>query len=367
MLLAETHKRLVDAQNADRQTTYTCPACHERVRLHRGSQVSPYFAHLPRTACQSFSEGETAEHVAGKRQLAAFFRPWGPTTLERSLPRIGQRADVWVARDGGAQPVAVELQCSPLARDRVAARTAGYQRLGVYPLWLLGRRYAQQKLNWSLIDRFACWLPQWGLCLLFWDARRQGLRIRHHLQQDAAGRYTGWAVTVTSLAAFLAGEIPRIGQGGLDLRRLRRQWAKDLLHGAAYLRPIQEQLYYTHHHLAGFPLALATTRLTAPVFGQGLLLWRIVLGAWLFAAGPSVTPPQLAALGRRAFNLVGGHRRGVRFTADRAVQAAQVSLLTDLVAGGYLQVTATGWVVLRQPTWAADYGSWLKNNEKIRV
>lgn len=362
MLMATYQDRLIDAQYASRQVVYRCPACHERVSLHRGQQVAPYFAHLPQSACPVSGEGETGEHVTGKRQLAVFFRPWGRTRFEKILPTIQQRADVWVAREG--QPVALELQCSPISEPAVAQRTAGYQRLMVYPLWLLGHRYARQRLNWALIERFACWLPQWGLCLLFWDVTHNCLRIRHHLHQDALGRYTGWSSRVTTLRDFVAGESLTFQSAGIDLLKVRQQWTKALLHGSSTLRPIQEQLYFSHHHLAGFPLVLASVQLTAPVFGRGLLLWRIVMGAWLFRQGPLILPRVIRQLAQQAFDLVGGHRRGVRFTADRAVTQATGQLLDDLTTAGYLRATATGWAVQRALPWAADYTARLKTNEK---
>lgn len=364
MLVAEVQRQLVDARVANRQTTYHCPACHAPVRLHRGRQVPPYFAHLPQATCVVSSEGETPEHLRGKRQLAAFFCPWGPATLERVLPTIHQRADVWIGHQ--AQPVAVEFQCSPLALEAVAQRTAGYRQLAVYPLWLLGHRYRRQRLNWRLIERFASWLPQWGLCLLFWDVRRACLVVRHHLRQDAVGHYWGGQRRIGNWAQFLLGTTPPVSQPALDDHRIRLQWTRNLQRQSPQLRLIQEQLYLTGHHLAGFPGILATPQSTAPVFGQGLLLWRIVMGAWLFQGRPELTVAEVQTLSHRAYELVGGHARGVRFQAAGVLRSAQEQLLTDLVTGGYLVPTAQGWRVQQTPRWFRDYADWLKNNEKIK-
>nr|WP_263862265.1 competence protein CoiA family protein [Levilactobacillus spicheri] len=352
MLMAEYQHHLIDARNATRQVTYRCPACHEVVCLHRGHQVAPYFAHRPQTACWSGGEGETAEHVTGKRQLALFFRPWGPTSFERVLPTIQQRADVWGART--PRPVALEFQCSPLAVDQVAARTAGYRQLGIPVIWLLGRRYARQRLNWRLIERYARWLPRWGLCLLFWDVADQCLRVKHHLQQDALGQYLGWVSRVPTLRAFLAGQPRTFHPRPLNLARVRHNWSLALLRGAAPLRPIQEQLYGLHHHLIQFPTVLASNQATPPIFGRGVLLWRILVGAWLFAAGPRVTPAQLQRWGWQALQLVGGQATAVQFSARPAVALALHALLTDLERTGYLRRATGGWVVQQQPQWVTD-------------
>ncbi|HIW71922.1 MAG TPA: competence protein [Candidatus Levilactobacillus faecigallinarum] len=359
MLLAEWHRHLVDAQDAARLPDYQCPTCHEPVRLHRGHQVPPYFAHLPRSACQIISEHESPEHVRGKRQLARFFAPWGPTSFERVLPAIHQRADVWIARKGG--PVALEFQCSPLSNGAVAQRTRGYYGLGVRPLWLLGSPYAHQRLGWSLIERFACWLPGWGLCLLFWDVRQDVLVVHHHLHQTAAGDYAGWDARLRSVVELQVGRKPVVTQATVNLPRLRRRWAQAILQGDAGLRPIIEQLYLTGHHLAGFPPVLTTTQTTAPIFGRGLLLWRIVMGAWLFARPTRLTPEQVTMFGQSAFRLVGGRTAGVQFTARRVLPWAQKHLMEDLVRAELLRPTPKGWAVTGTPRWFRDYHDWLKN------
>lgn len=197
MLIAAHMSGLIDASEATRGLDYRCPACQQPVVLHHGSQIPPYFAHHPQTPCHLAGEGETRQHLLGKRQLATFFSDWGPVTLERILPAIQQRADGWLDLP---HPIALEFQCSPISRTAVAQRTAGYQCLGCYPFWLLGSRYAQQKLNWRLIERFACWLTGWDLCLLFWEVDRRRLRVAHHLRQTATGAYINETAWVTTLS-----------------------------------------------------------------------------------------------------------------------------------------------------------------------
>lgn len=78
MILAlNARRQLVTAQNAARQELYYCPGCHAPVVLKRGQVVLAHFAHQPHAHCTTFSEGETAEHLTGKRQLADWF--YGPT------------------------------------------------------------------------------------------------------------------------------------------------------------------------------------------------------------------------------------------------------------------------------------------------
>lgn len=349
MLIAELAHHLIDARAATRRPDYRCPACHGPVRLHRGQQVGPYFAHLPASPCRLAGEGETAEHLRGKRQLATFFASWGLTTLERVLPAIQQRADVWV--DRATQPVAVEFQCSPLSVHGVTQRTAGYHRLGCYPLWVLGHRYAHQKLNWSLLERFMTWLPRWELCLLFWDVTTNRLRVVHHLYQDAAGRYGGQTTVVGSVAALMVGPTHMVTYPSLDLAAVQRRWTRQLARSAPALRPIQEQVYLTGHHLLGFPLAFATTAITPPFLGRGLLLWRIVFGTWLFATTAPLTQQRVTALAHRSFCLVAAHDQAVRVQVPHLCDHLRTQFLAELTTAGYLRATATGWVICRQPQW----------------
>ena len=90
------------------------------------------------------------------------------------------------------------------------------------------------------------------------------------------------------------------------------------------------------------------------------------MGAWLFQGRPEITVAEVRTLSRRAYELVGGHARGVRFQATGVLRSAQEQLLVDLVTGGYLVSSVQGWRVRQTPRWFRDYADWLKNNEKIK-
>lgn len=354
VLVAQLQGQLVDALYAQRRADYTCPACHQRVGLRHGTRVQPYFAHRPQSPCSILGEGETAQHIAGKRQLAAFFADGGAVTLEHVLPQIQQRADCWVARSD-RPPLALEFQCSPIATQQVWSRTRGYQRLGVYPLWILGSRYGRQKLGWSLIERFALPLRGWGLCLLFWDVRQQRLRIDHHLYQDALGNYHGHTTWLVTLAGLIAGYHQPLPQVVLNYPVWRSRLARDLHLKTPAIMAIQEQLYPLGHHLLDIPAVLATTAQTVPLFGQGLLTWRALVAARLFALPtPKVTVPTVNHLATSSFAVVGGHLQAVRVTATRSLEIAKRQLMADLVSQGYLRAMTDGWVIRRPLRWLGE-------------
>ncbi|MFC6260765.1 competence protein CoiA [Levilactobacillus fujinensis] len=362
MLIALENQKLVDAEDAARRHDYLCPACQQAVVLHHGTRVQPYFAHKSLGDCGVASEGETQQHVLGKRQLAKFFSDWGVVTLEKVLPEIQQRADCWINR---AHPVAVEFQCSPISTEQVAQRTAGYRRLGSYPCWLLGERFGRQKIGWSLIDRFASPLRGWGLCLLFWDVGRQQVRVVHHLYQDATGTYSYWQSWVANLTELEAGNQRQLWVPPINVRQFRRDLDQRLLRAAPALRPLQEILYLQGHHLAGFPAVFVTQHVTLPIFGQGLLVWRAVVGAWVFSLrGEVLTPETLRRLAEEGLRLIGGHLQAGRFDGTAGLVRAQRDFMVDLDAAGAVSRVKTGWQINVEPQWAADYTAWLENDEK---
>ncbi len=350
MLIALLKGKLIDAAYAERRRDYLCPACKQSVGLRHGRQVQPYFAHRAKEACTVFSEGETQEHLTGKRQLMAFFAPWGPITLEKILPEIQQRADCWVERTG-KQPAALEFQCSPITTEQVTWRTDGYREISAYPFWILGSRYGRQKLGWSLIERFATKLKGWGLCLLFWDVARQELRVDHHLAQDSLGVYVSKTTWVKTLAEFVAGShvLPQVT---LDYWGWRERLARDLRQKQSGVLDIQEVLYLAGHHVLSLPKFLHTKATTLPLFGRGLLLWRAVLVTKLFALPTDfITTRVMNDLAGESFTIVGGHPEAVWFTAESVLPLAQANLLALLTTEGYLEAVTGGWRVCHQPKW----------------
>ncbi|MCH5463917.1 competence protein CoiA [Levilactobacillus tujiorum] len=351
MLIALAEDQLIDALYAARSRHYVCPACRQPVHLRHGTRVQPHFAHRAKQRCTVVSEGETRQHIQGKRQLSLFFQPWGPVTLERIIPEIAQRADCWIQRPEKA-PVAIEFQCSPITTAQVLARTRGYRRQATYPFWILGQRYCQYGVSWSLIERFATRLRGWGLSLLFWDVRRHQLRIDHHICQDALGNYhwrTTWVRRLTQLEAGNQMPLPKVS---LDYSRWRSRLARDLRVKNAGVLAVQERLYAAGHHILDVPACLTTKAATLPIFGQGLLLWRALVISQLFA-GPVtwISRQMVERAGRQSFETVGGHRHAVWFTGDQAVITAQRELLLELTAQGYLRVVHDGWQIQRRPTW----------------
>lgn len=140
MLIAcDGQKEVVLAKNAKRGEPYFCPACHEPVVLKKGQLKLSHFAHHSGSHhCQeSFSEGETYEHLLGKLLLAETLGP--ECRLEVFLPGLQQRPDVLWGRQ------AWEFQCSPLPFWRFCQRSQHYQQEGFTDVWLLGEKLWPKK------------------------------------------------------------------------------------------------------------------------------------------------------------------------------------------------------------------------------
>lgn len=194
MLIAEQFSgRAVDALEASRKQVagpFRCPVCHTTVYLKAGAIMMPHFAHRSRKICQVFSEGETAEHLQGKRLLQQFF----PSSyLEVYLPQIQQRPDLLLAH------YAIEFQCSTLKFTRFLERTTHYQAAHFQPVWIVGQRFAPTA-GWSHFQKACCYeRAQVGFCL-YQLAVEQGLLLCHqqlHWSYEQGYTWQTWAYTPT--------------------------------------------------------------------------------------------------------------------------------------------------------------------------
>lgn len=188
MLVAESVRGLLLAAGADSGGDYWCPACHGPVQLRRGKHKIAHFAHLPGANC-CVSEGETREHLTGKRQLWTWLRAAGyQPQLEAYLPAINQRPDL-LFRDGHGQLTAVEFQCSPLTVTRLRERNTGYQRLGIVPYWLLGQPY-RHRLSREKQAQFTQYVAG-RLTLLYWNTDSAQVETQSNLCRCSFARKSG--------------------------------------------------------------------------------------------------------------------------------------------------------------------------------
>ncbi|WP_176694505.1 competence protein CoiA [Paraliobacillus sp. PM-2] len=127
---------------------FYCPCCKERVNIRIGDKRIAHFAHQRKSAC-AFSQGEGEYHEQGKIDLYDWLLAQGYyVELEKYLPQIKQRPDLLLFHNN--KKIAIEFQCASIPIKQLISRTAGYQKLGIIPIWVLGgnrmRRRNHQQL-----------------------------------------------------------------------------------------------------------------------------------------------------------------------------------------------------------------------------
>lgn len=134
-----------------RKNEFLCPQCHESLVLRVGRIKIPHFSHKADSMCTSlFAEGESQTHLLGKLQLFEHLSKLsGTTTLEAYIPELMQRPDV-LFEDNGLK-YAIEFQCSTIDTERFTARTNGYNRAGIIPVWILNTPFKQSFLKNSIV------------------------------------------------------------------------------------------------------------------------------------------------------------------------------------------------------------------------
>lgn len=101
---------------------FFCPGCGSPVRLRKGQVIRAHFAHVSLKNCQYFSENESAQHLQLKTGLYQWALKYSKAELEKRLPEIEQIADILLE-----EKLALEVQCSSLAIERLQERTRSYQ------------------------------------------------------------------------------------------------------------------------------------------------------------------------------------------------------------------------------------------------
>lgn len=173
MLSAVHNDQLVLADNAKSNLEYYCPGCGQRVILRRGKHKITHYAHKKGNDC-GVSEGETVEHLKGKKQIYQWAQKhhWHPR-LEVYFRTIAQRPDILLEING--QTVAIEFQCSPLSLEKLLARNEGYRQLSIPVWWVLGSPYWHNLRNKKIVQFTQIFRKQF--VLLFWDVKKAQLVI----------------------------------------------------------------------------------------------------------------------------------------------------------------------------------------------
>lgn len=138
MLMALGPNGRISAERAERGSPFRCPQCEASLVLKRGRFVVAHFSHRRASACV-WASGETAEHLAAKRGIAAAFAARGVSVeLEADVLSVAgdRRADVLLRHPSNDAQVAIEVQHSPLDLRSIERRTRAYLAAGVSVVWI---------------------------------------------------------------------------------------------------------------------------------------------------------------------------------------------------------------------------------------
>ncbi|KXT76894.1 competence protein CoiA [Streptococcus sp. DD12] len=175
--------QLVLAQDSTKnQGPFYCPACKSLLRLRQGEITVAHFAHVSRQECSFCSENESSEHLGLKSALYQALSGQEKVQVEATLPQLGQIADLLVN-----DCLALEVQCSPLAFERLRQRTQAYHRHGYQVLWLLGKKLWLKHRLTSLQKQFLYYSENYGFYLWELDQDMKVLRLKYLIHEDLHG------------------------------------------------------------------------------------------------------------------------------------------------------------------------------------
>ncbi len=222
MLIAKNKKgELVTALVAKKGEEFICPACENQLCLKKGKKQQAHFAHWIIDACQALSEGETAEHLAGKIWLNQQFPH---SQLEVYLPHLKQRPDLLMDK------MPIEFQCSTLTLQRFKERTYNYLSFQYQPWWIVGQKFIPRQ-QISQLQKCFCY---WNQTAYLWylDTKVQQMRVYYLISWDFNRGYQ-WQCQNIANSQKMGANVPL-----LTLNPVKSYW-----HEAAYKRFLRQRLF----------------------------------------------------------------------------------------------------------------------------
>lgn len=289
-----------DSKLEKKKETYFCPGCGNRVFYKSGTLIQAHFAHYNKMNCQTFSEGETKEHLAGKKLLFDWFQRQGiPCQLEAYLPRLKQRPDllIWPSSQ---QPIAIEFQCSYLSLKRMAERTRGYQKIGYTVFWIVGNNFCLKKGLTTQQRMYFCYQKEIGFHFYSLSVEQKNLHCYFKIAKEEPFNRLTYEQFVFSLAKN-GGTFTQLSQQVNQLKNKIKPLVKEvsMLGQSKYLEnyqtrldygrragdkgivTFQQYLYPRGESLMTIPKEAYFPKDKNPLFQTISIHWRYLILAWL--------------------------------------------------------------------------------------
>lgn len=231
MVAIDKHGKRFLATTCTKRQSLFCPACKEPVILKTGQQKTAHFAHKNLQDCFGFSEKETIEHL----QLKKYFFEWcrqfvtHPPVLEAYLPALRQRPDILCG------DLAIEIQCSVLAYERMKERTKGYLSKNYRVWWILGSAFFKNDRLKTREKYFCMYNDTMGTHLWKIDWLEKRLYLFYHLAELFSG-----IVTYETISWPFFSESPV----SLLEKQMENQNRQKVLTNVGCQKWLQKKLYY---------------------------------------------------------------------------------------------------------------------------
>lgn len=181
--------------------SFFCPVCYERVQLKIGKKRMSHFAH--ETKCIVETERETIAHLQGKQQLYEWLRKDFAVEVEKYLPHIQQRPDVFVMHKG--RMYALEYQCSVIPSSLFIKRTKAYMSARIVPIWLLHSSHVQRRGLLFHLSSFQWLFLNDEATIICYCPERCEMGLLHHLiPLSATIAYGQWETFPLHTMSFLS-------------------------------------------------------------------------------------------------------------------------------------------------------------------
>lgn len=136
------HLSMKEVESLKRDETFYCPDCKQSLFIRYGERTIPHFVHYHQSNC--LQNGESAYHELAKYQLYAWLKSQFPrVVLEYHLQTINQYPDIYVETD--KHKIACEFQSARIANSIIKQRNAGYEQIGIQPIWFIGFNQLKQR------------------------------------------------------------------------------------------------------------------------------------------------------------------------------------------------------------------------------
>ena len=253
MFVAENDEKQIvlanDYQRGQEEKLY-CPSCAGEVIFKQGKWLLPHFAHRTLDDCQSFSEGETLEHLKGKSLL----HQWTKTSqLEAYLPALKQRPDLLWGK------LAIEFQCSTLPFERFLERTKNYLQHDYLPWWLLGEQ-RQPKQRFGALQKACCYYQkEQGLKLWTMNVAQREIQLYHqidwHFNQTHEYQINSFSIEEYSLKEVIRHRLPSKSSKPWSTFQFKQRLRQKLFQQDKKIMQLQERFYLQGGHLLYLPSA----------------------------------------------------------------------------------------------------------------